>query len=158
MSTGTLTGVRRTTVQTGTSTSVTPDDSERLFPKTPVRPGMLVDGFGDPFLFRLYGSYIAGEAFARAVGSSKTVVLNRDDILVELIEKVKTIWDTPNLQALLKAPLGSSIELTREEAAEIVCLAFGRRPDLPPGKEFVEEVRELLGHSLIERLKDIEQE
>jgi len=56
-------------------------------------------------------------------------------------EEAKTIWNTPKLQALLAAPLGSPVELTQEEAKEIVRLAFGRRPDLPAGKKFVEEVR-----------------
>jgi hypothetical protein len=168
MSTGTLTGIHRTTVQTGTSMLATPDDADTPFLETPVRHRMLVDNSGDPFLFRTHGSYVAGKAFARAVGVKGTVVLTRaaavkgtagmnwDQILAKAIEEVKTIWDTPNLQGLLEAPLGAPVELTREEADEIVRLAFGRRPDLRPGKELVEEVRELLGHSLIDRLKEIE--
>lgn len=43
------------------------------------------------------------------------------------------IWDTPKLQQMLEQPVGSPVELTEEEAAEIVRLAFGRRPDLEPG-------------------------
>ena len=41
-----------------------------------------------------------------------------------------TIWDTPELKGLLDQPLGAPIELSFEEADEIVRLAAGRRPDL----------------------------
>jgi hypothetical protein len=34
-----------------------------------------------------------------------------------------------------------------------VRLAAGRRPDLMPGKDYVEDVRSLLGHSILERRK-----
>jgi hypothetical protein len=74
-------------------------------------------------------------------------------VLAKSSREIFTVWDTPKLKKLLEAPLGSPIELTMEEAAEIVRLAGGRRPDLPSGKEFVSEVREVLGHSLMERLK-----
>jgi hypothetical protein len=134
------------------------DNSEGPFLDTPLRQRTLVDDFGEPFLFSIYGTHLAGQAFVRNIGTRRTVALRWDEIIAEPVEEVKTIWDMPNLQALLRAPLGSPIELTREEANEIVSLAFGRRPDLPPGKELVEEVRELLGHSLIERLKDVEQQ
>lgn len=66
------------------------------------------------------------------------------------------IWDTDKLQQMLKEPVGSPIELTKEEAAEIVRLAFGRRSDLEPGNAFVEKEREMLGASMIDRLKDVE--
>ena len=158
MSTGTMTGIRRTTVQTGTSVSATPDDSGRPIPEIPARRGILVDDFGSPCVGHFDRVDIAVQASAGAADAKRTVVANWDEILDESIKEVKTIWDTANLQALLNAPLGSPIELTREEASEIVRLAFGRRPDLPTGKALVEEVRELLGHSLIERLKDAEQQ
>lgn len=158
MSPGTLTKIPRTTVQTNTSMPAKLDNSEEQFLDTPLRHRTLVDDFGEPFLFNIYGPYIAGQAFVRNLSTRRTRALNWDEIIAEPIEEVKTIWDTPNLQTLLNTPLGSPIELTREEADEIVRLAFGRRPDLPSGKEFVEEIRELLGHSLIERLKDTEQQ
>ena len=66
---------------------------------------------------------------------------------------IPNVWDTPKLKKLLVEPMGAPIELTMEEANEVARLAFGRRPDLPSGKEFVKEVRGLLGHSLMERLK-----
>lgn len=71
-------------------------------------------------------------------------------------ESLTTVWDSLKLKKLLAEPLGSPVELTREEADQIVWLAFGRRPDLPPGKQFVEEVREILGHSMMERLREAE--
>lgn len=158
MSPGTLTGDRATTRRVDTGMLVKPDDSERSFLGTPVRHRMRVDDFGAPFLLSIYGAHIVGQAFARNVDTKGVVPLDWNEIVVEPIEESKTIWDTPNLQSLLNAPLGSPIELTREEADQIVRLAFGRRPDLPPGKELVGEVRELLGHSLIERLKYAEQQ
>jgi len=79
-----------------------------------------------------------------------------DKLLSEIVATANTVWDTPKMRELLAAPLGSPIELTMEEADEIVRLAYGRRPDLAPGKEIVEDVREILGHSLIERLKKVE--
>lgn len=158
MSTGTLTEIHRTTAQTSTSMLATGDDAERPSTDTPVMHRMRVDDFGEPFLFSVYGAYVAGQALVRNIGTKTTAALNWDEIVPESIGEVKSIWETPTLQALLNAPLGSPIELTREEADEIVRLAFGRRPDLPSGKEFIEEVRELLGHSLIERLKDVEQQ
>jgi hypothetical protein len=64
-----------------------------------------------------------------------------------------SVWDSPKLRQLLEQPLGSPIELSPDEAREIAKLAFGRRGDLPEGRRFVREVRELLGHSVIERLQ-----
>lgn len=68
-------------------------------------------------------------------------------------ELALNVWDTPRLKRLLDAPLGAPISLTMEEADEIVRLAAGRRPDLPAGEKFTRDVRELLGHSLMGRLK-----
>lgn len=72
----------------------------------------------------------------------------------ETIHKQESnVWNSDKLMKLLGEPLGSPISLTREEAKEIIRLAAGRRPDLPTGKEFVREVREILGHSLTERVE-----
>jgi hypothetical protein len=53
-------------------------------------------------------------------------------------------------------PIGSPIELTLEEADEVVRLAAGRRPDLLAGKDYEREVREILGHSLLDRIEKAE--
>ncbi len=74
---------------------------------------------------------------------------------MDMPQIVRNIWQTGKMRALLAQPIGSPVELTREEALKIVQQAAGRRPDLEPGKAFVEKTRELLGHSLIERLGDI---
>ncbi len=68
-------------------------------------------------------------------------------------EKQTNIWDSDKLRKLLEEPIGSPISLTKEEAREIVLLAAGRRPDLPTGKEFAQETRELLGHAIITRVE-----
>lgn len=65
----------------------------------------------------------------------------------------KNVWDNDKLMKLLEQPIGSPISLTSDEAKEIIRLAAGRRPDLPSGKVLVNEVREILGHSLLERVK-----
>lgn len=51
------------------------------------------------------------------------------------------VGDSSRLKHMLAQPLGAPIELTDEEAEEIVRLAAGSRPDLTPGKEYVEDVR-----------------
>ena len=50
------------------------------------------------------------------------------------------IWGTSKLVELLKQPMGSPIELTREEALQIIRLAAGRRPDLPSGADYIAKV------------------
>lgn len=62
------------------------------------------------------------------------------------------IWGSTKLRKLLEEPIGSPISLTREEAREIVLLAAGRRPDLPDGKVYVRETREVLGHAMMKRV------
>ncbi len=72
---------------------------------------------------------------------------------VEVSEEAETsVWGTAKLQQLLQEPMGSPVVLTQDEALEVVRLAFGRRPDLPRSEDFVRDVRELLGHSVMERL------
>jgi len=52
-----------------------------------------------------------------------------------------SIWNKPNIKVMLEEPLGSPVSLTREEALAIVRESFGKRPDLPPGDEYVRLVR-----------------
>jgi hypothetical protein len=42
---------------------------------------------------------------------------------------------------MLEEPLGAPVSLTDEEADAIAKEAFGKRPDLPPGEEYVRQVR-----------------
>ena len=79
-------------------------------------------------------------------------VIYWDTIKQETKKQSLSIWDSPKFTDLLLQPIGSPITLTAEEAAEIVRLAAGRRPDLQKGKDFISEIRELLGHSLIDKL------
>ena len=68
----------------------------------------------------------------------------------------RNIWETAKFRELLQQSLGSPVELTPDEADEIIRLAQGRRPDLMPGEELVRRVRKLLGHSVIGRLRRFE--
>jgi len=52
-----------------------------------------------------------------------------------------SIWDEPRIKAMLEEPLGAPVSLTDEEADAIAKEAFGKRPDLPPGEEYVRQVR-----------------
>lgn len=100
-------------------------------------------------------TYFASPAYLNAVchTTHTTPITNWDTMLNEIMKGGFTIWDTPKLQSLLVEPVGAPIDLTFEEANEIVKLAAGRRHDLPPGKDVIKEVREVLGHSLMKRLK-----
>lgn len=69
---------------------------------------------------------------------------------------VKSIWDTDKFKMMLSQPLGTPVEMTRDEAEEIIRLAAGRKPELPSGKTFVREIREQLGHSISKRLEKSE--
>ena len=42
---------------------------------------------------------------------------------------------------MLEQPVGAPVDLTREEAIAIAREAFGKRPDLPPGEEYVRRLR-----------------
>ena len=44
---------------------------------------------------------------------------------------------------MLSQPLGAPASLTDEEADAIAREAFGKRPDLPPGEEYVRQVRKV---------------
>jgi hypothetical protein len=51
------------------------------------------------------------------------------------------VWDSSGRQVTLTGPLGTSLQLTRDEAASMAREAFGRRPDLPSGAEYVRKLR-----------------
>lgn len=70
-----------------------------------------------------------------------------------MVKSKVDVWNKPKLVEMLKQPLGSPVELSEEEAIEIIHMAAGRRRDLPPGEEFVREVRPSIGHSIVERAK-----
>jgi len=70
-----------------------------------------------------------------------------------IYKQSQNVWGSDKLIELLEQPIGSPISLTSDEAREVIRLAAGRRPDLPSGKVYVNEVREILGHSLAERVK-----
>ena len=52
-----------------------------------------------------------------------------------------SIWDRPSIKKMLEEPVGTPVSLTEEEADAIMEEAFGKRPDLPPGEEYVRQVR-----------------
>jgi len=52
-----------------------------------------------------------------------------------------SIWDEPRIKAMLEEPLGTPVHLKREEAIAITREAFGSRPDLPPGDEYVRRLK-----------------
>ncbi len=91
-------------------------------------------------------------SMSRSYGSG-TGVGDWGSVLEEIQSHPRTVWDSRKLKELLSQPLGAPIDLTKEEAEEIVRLAAGRRHDLPSGADFTRRVREQLGHSLMERVK-----
>jgi len=101
-------------------------------------------------------SYVAtfgSPAWASRKHPSQTASIDWDSVVREITSPVTTIWDSARLQHLLAQPLGAPVDLTDEEAEEIVRLAAGRRPDLPPGRDYVRYVRALFGHSILGRRK-----
>lgn len=156
MTTGTL--IRRQGIDAKVSSDVTEGciAEENGAPEEQMRKELLEQEFGDEVFFKEHDAYIAsGTHFsyiARAQAAS-TSATDWELAKVQVHELAFNIWHTPKLKRLLNEPLGTPISLTMEEADEIVRLAAGRRPDLPAGKELVKEVRALLGHSLMERLK-----
>ncbi len=81
------------------------------------------------------------------------LVVSLDREQEPIYKQSQNVWDSDKIIELLEQPIGSPISLTSDEAREIVRLAAGRRPDLPSGKVFVDEVRDILGHSVAERVK-----
>jgi hypothetical protein len=53
----------------------------------------------------------------------------------------RSIWDKPRVNAMRQEPIGSPVRLTRAEAQAIAREAFGKRPDLPPGSEYVRRLK-----------------
>lgn len=54
-----------------------------------------------------------------------------------------SIWEKPKIKAMLKEPVGAPVILTRAEAMAIADEAFGSRPDLPPGTEYVRSIKHI---------------
>lgn len=156
MSGGVITAIRGQTDRTSEISHI-----EKEIDTKQLRNELVVQDRWDGLIVRKYGSYIAEQGFYSGIGNKVTTNMIRDEIIGirtedEVEDKHKDIWDTPKLQRLVRDEIGDAIEITREEAEEIIKLAFGSRPDLPPGEQFVGEVREVLGHSIIERLEDID--
>jgi hypothetical protein len=55
-------------------------------------------------------------------------------------KKIKNAAIEAKLNAILAEPVGSPVQLTREEAIAIVQAGIGGRPDLPRGAEYVRQV------------------
>lgn len=53
--------------------------------------------------------------------------------------------DDPEILEVLRQPIGSPINLTPEQALVVLRAGVGSRPDLPPGDQFVNELRKTLG-------------
>jgi hypothetical protein len=56
-----------------------------------------------------------------------------------------SIWDTPRIKKILAEPVGTPIELTREEAMAIARDSAGSMPYLPDGADYVNKVRGIWG-------------
>jgi hypothetical protein len=56
-----------------------------------------------------------------------------------------SIWETPRIKKMLAQPVGTPMDLTREEALAIVSDSAGSMPDLPEGKDYVRRVRGIWG-------------
>jgi len=159
MSTGTLVRLSTSpkTAPPNTTQGTTPEDF--VYPDKQMRDQTLEQTFGPKWFYQSYTPYLAGaehSTYASQRCLPGTTFAGWDVTEPQVSRLLPNIWSTQKLKALLLQPLGSPIDLTIEEADAIVRLAAGSRPDLPSGKEFVEQVRELLGHSLIERLKKSE--
>jgi hypothetical protein len=51
--------------------------------------------------------------------------------------------DDPEILEALRQPVGSPINLTREQALVVLRAGVGGRPDLPTGREYVRRVRKM---------------
>lgn len=58
------------------------------------------------------------------------------------VREEEQIGPTSEIRTMLEQPLGTSVHLTREQAAAIVDAGIGGRPDLPPGTQYVRQIRE----------------
>lgn len=159
MGIGTLTQTHRLAKEPTPDKTLDSRSEETLSPEERTQKQMMEHIFGPELFYRAANAYIADVAHFSSIYYGHLSGTSASDwgTPESKIPAVGfNVWDSPKLQKLLAEPLGSPIDLTMEEADELVRLAAGRRPDLPAGKEFVKEVRELLGHSLIERLKKAE--
>ena len=161
MSTGTL--VRAP----GLAKKLSPDrtldcmSGEISSPEEQIGEQMLEPRFGPELDLKttMHNVYVATAAYFDRIlrrYASSTALDDWDIIPTGIRTTISNVWDKPKIRKLMGEPVGAPIELTMEEADEIIRLAFGRRADLPAGKELVKEVRELLGHSLMERLGKID--
>jgi hypothetical protein len=66
-------------------------------------------------------------------------------------KKIKDPRIEAKLQKILSEPVGTPIDLTREEAKAIVEAGIGGRPDLPSGEEYVRQVSEMMWGDLASR-------
>ena len=164
MSGGTITTISGIKEKTGTVTATKADEYKEKEKDTAVFKKILVDDFGEQFLFGGVDSFISEQKSTGSKSITRTVPKNWEDLSTQVMEEgegeeeekeeeIKSIWDSSKLKNLMEENIGSPIELTREEADEVVRLAYGSRPDLPPGRVVVGEVREILGQSLIERIE-----
>jgi len=51
--------------------------------------------------------------------------------------------DDESVKEVLRQPVGSPVQLTREQAIAVVRAGTGGRPDLPPGDEYVRKVSKI---------------
>ena len=163
MSGGTVTAISVVKDTTGTITTGQ-EEYEGYHEDTLVTRRVLVDETNDNLIIGTLGQHVNRHQIRNPRRGVDTIAINWNDLLskiieneeIEIGEKIENIWETQKLQRLVNEPVGSPIELTKEEADEVVRLAYGRRPDLLPGKELTEQIRGLLGHSLIERIGKVE--
>lgn len=155
MSGGAITMISRVSENKGTVAAIETDEYKEDKENTAVFNKVLVDDFGEQFTFGGVDMLVSEYSPSESSAIKRSVPINWEDLLSQLMEEentVESIWGKGKLRTLLKEEIGSPVELTREEANEIVMLAFGSRPDLPSGKEVAGEMREMLGQSLIERI------
>jgi hypothetical protein len=156
MSTGTLVQTRGLAKEVSVDRTQDCIPEESSSPEEQMKEQILTSKFGQELFFKMHDTDFADETYFSSMFhkyKSGTSLGDWDIRQPEITRTLYNVWDSPKLRKLLAEPVGAPVELTMEEADEIVRLAFGRRHDLPTGKEMVKEVRELLGHSLIERLK-----
>ena len=156
MTTGTLVRVSQPAKETSHDKTLDCDSSEIQSPEERIQSQLLDQDYGRGQFLRIEDMYFSDSyGFASGLISYLSASQLHDSKIQqsEVYRPIVSIWDTQKMKMLLAEPVGTPINLTVEEATEIVRLAAGRRPDLPAGEDVVKEVRELLGHSLMERLK-----
>jgi hypothetical protein len=159
MSTGTLVQTRGLMKEVSVDRTQDCIPEESSSPEEQMNKQILTSKFGPELFFKMHDTDFADETYFSSMFHQYRSGTSLSDWGIRQPEITRTlynVWDSPKLRKLLAEPIGAPVELTMEEADEIVRLAFGRRHDLPTGKEMVKEVRELLGHSLIERLKKMD--